>query len=52
MKLDLKKKQDTEVFTLRITSQMRQKLNQVAKENTTTSSEVARFALKNLLQND
>jgi hypothetical protein len=54
MKLNLpvKKKQDTEVFTLRITSQMRQKINQVAKENTTTISEVARYALKNLLQDD
>lgn len=50
MKLPIKQKAETEVFTMRITSQMRQKMNKVAKDNSSTISEVARYALKNLLQ--
>ena len=48
----VKKQEPQEMFTFRIPTRMRQSINKTAKANRTTPSEVARFALKNLLQND
>ena len=50
MKLPVRKKEDTEVFTFRISTKTRQHLNTIAKENKTTKSEVVRYALKTLLE--
>ena len=48
----VRKQEPQEMFTFRIPTRMRQNINKTAKANRTTPSEVARFALKNLLQDD
>ena len=50
MNLPLKRKESTEILSLRIPTAMRQNLNKVAKDNVSTPSEVVRYAIKNLLQ--
>ena len=52
MNLPVRKKQPHEVFTFRISTKMRKTLNKVAQDNKSTPSEVARYALKTLLQDE
>ena len=45
----VKKQEPQEMFTFRIPTRLRQSINRTAKANSTTPSEIARYALKNLL---
>ena len=49
MKLPIKKKQSTEILSLRVSTEMKKNIERIALDNVSTPSEVVRYAIKNLV---